>query len=72
MIQWIDLKSGYMEVKMYSSHLCVIVVVALICICAMVMFALYMGEDGAILGSALAIFGVIVGAVAESIYKKKA
>lgn len=57
---------------MYSSHLFGIVVVALVCICAMVMFALYLGHNGAILGSALAIFGIIVGAVADSIYKKKA
>lgn len=71
MIQWIDLRSGYVEVKMYSEHLCMIVIVALICMSAMVLYALYKGEDGAILGSALAIIGVIVGAIAKTIYDKK-
>ena len=71
MVQWINLRSGYMEVRMEGKYLYVIVVVALVCICAMVMFALYLGEDGAILGSALAIFGVIIGAIAKTIYEKK-
>jgi len=38
----------------------------------MVLVALYLGHDGAVLLSAFAIFGAIVGAVADSIYKKKA
>jgi hypothetical protein len=71
MVQWINLQSGYMEVRMESKHLCVIVVVALVCMCATVLYALNQGINGVILSTALGIFGVIIGAVAEAVHKKK-
>lgn len=71
MIQWIDLRSGRVDMEMLSLHKMIIVVVALVCMTALVALALYLGIDGAVYGSAIAIFGVIIGAVAKSIYEKK-
>lgn len=70
MNNWIDLRHGYMEVCMEGKYLCVIVVVALLCVCAMVIYALSQGIDGAVLATALSIFGVIIGAIAKTIYEK--
>ena len=71
MNQWINLRSNYMEERMEGKYLCVIVVVALVCVCAMILYALNQGINGVILSSALGIFGVIIGAIAEAIHKKK-
>jgi len=54
-----------------SEHLVIIVVVALICMTCVVSYALYLGINGAILATCLGVFGVIIGAVAKSIYDKK-
>lgn len=56
---------------MEGKYLCAIVVVALVCICAMVIYALSQDIDGAVLATALSIFGVIIGAIAKTIYEKK-
>jgi len=71
MIQWIDLVHGYTEVCMEGKYLCAIVVVALVCITGMVTYALSQGIDGAVLGTALSIFGIIIGAVSKTIYDAK-
>lgn len=71
MIDWIDLRRINEGRNMEGKYLCVIVVVALVCICAMVVYAISQGIDGVILGSALSIFGVIIGAIAKTIYEKK-
>lgn len=70
MIQWIDLRSNWREVSMEGKYLCVIVVVALLCVTGMVIYALSQGVDGAILGTTLSIFGLIIGAIAKTIYDK--
>ena len=71
MIDWIDLRHGWVEIEMLSQHKMIIVVVALLCLTGMVCLALYLGINGAVYGSAVAIFGIIIGAVAKSIYEKK-
>jgi len=71
MIQWIDLRHGWVEMEMLSKDKMIIVVVALLCMTGLVALALYLGIDGAVYGSAIGIFGIIIGAVAKSIYEKK-
>lgn len=56
---------------MESKHLCVIVSIALVMLGTIECVALYLGVDGAVLGSVVAVFGVIVGAVAKTIYDVK-
>jgi len=70
MIEWIDLRNNWREVSMNEKYLCVIVIVALLCITGLVGYALSLGIDGAVLGTALSIFGLVVGAVAKTIYDK--
>ena len=71
MIQWIDLVHGYTEVCMEGKYLTVIVVVALVCVTGLVGYALSLGINGAVLGTALSIFGIIIGAVSKTIYDTK-
>ena len=71
MIQWIDLRSGWIEMYIKSEHLAMIVVTALICITLIELYALNQGIDGAYLSGVIGVFAVIVGAVAKAIYDKK-
>lgn len=70
-IKWIDCRRMANGVKMEGKNLVIIVVTALICLTSLVVYALSQGVDGAIYGSAIGIFGVIIGAIAKAIYDKK-
>lgn len=55
---------------MESNHKTIIVVVALICLTVLTVYALSQGINGTLLASVLGIFGVIIGAIANSILSK--
>lgn len=71
MIEWIDLRRLGSVRNMNEKYLCMIVCVALVCMTGITALALYLGVNGAVLSTVIGIFGVIIGAIAKTIYDTK-
>lgn len=56
---------------LYSKDLVIVVCFALGCLTALTIVAVIMGHNGGLLMTVAGIFGVIIGALAKTIYEKK-